>query len=201
VLVILGADISMRATILPSRSRNGPTVKRLLKAHLLTQGCCRDGLHGIKFDMVADSLETEPPGQPRPGGCPMRPLLGKWSDESYVLLRFMMGFMILCHGVQKTFGLLDGESPAQGLFLVAGVIETIGGLLIMVGLFASPVALILSGEMAVAYFMVHAGLRFWPLLNGGEIVVANCFVFLYIAAKGAGALSLDHWLDRRQSLV
>jgi putative oxidoreductase len=131
----------------------------------------------------------------------LQPILGKWSEEAYVLLRFMMGFMIACHGAQKTFGLLDGESPAQGLFLVAGVIETIGGLLIMVGLFASPVALILSGEMAVAYFMVHASLRFWPLLNGGEIVVANCFVFLYIAAKGAGALSLDHWFYRGQSLV
>lgn len=129
----------------------------------------------------------------------MQPILGKWSEQAYVLLRFMMGFMIACHGVQKAFGLLDGEGPAQGLFLVAGVIESIGGLLIMVGLFASPVALILSGEMAVAYFMVHAGLRFWPLLNGGEIVVANCFVFLYIAAKGAGALSLDHWFNREQS--
>jgi putative oxidoreductase len=103
--------------------------------------------------------------------------------------------------VQKVFGLLDGERPAQGLFLVAGVIETIGGALIMVGLFASPVALLLSGEMAVAYFMVHAGLRFWPLLNGGEIVVAYCFTFLYIAAKGGGALSLDEWFDRRQPAV
>ena len=87
------------------------------------------------------------------------------------------------------------------MFLIAGVIETIGGLLVMVGLFTSPIALILSGEMAVAYFMVHAGLRFWPLLNGGEIVVANCFAFLYIAAKGAGALSLEERFDRRQSLV
>jgi putative oxidoreductase len=130
---------------------------------------------------------------------PLRPILGKWSEEAYILLRFMMGFMIACHGVQKVFGLLDGERPAQGIFLVAGVIETIGGLLVMVGFFTSPVALILSGEMAVAYFMVHASLRFWPLLNGGEIVVANCFAFLYIAAKGSGALSLDEWFDRRQS--
>lgn len=127
----------------------------------------------------------------------MEAILRKWSEEIYVVLRFMMGFMIGCHGVQKVFGLLDGERPAQGLFLVAGVIETVGGLLVMAGLFTSPVALLLSGEMAVAYFMVHAGLRFWPLLNGGEIVVANCFVFLYIAAKGPGTLSLDEWFDRR----
>jgi len=98
----------------------------------------------------------------------------------------------------KGFGLLDGESPAHGLFLLAGVIETLGGPLVMVGLFTSPVALLLSGEMAVAYFMVHAGFRFWPLLNGGEIVVANCFVFLYIAAKGSGTLSVDEWLDRTE---
>lgn len=129
----------------------------------------------------------------------MQPILGKWNEEAYILLRFMMGFMIACHGVQKVFGLLDGETPARGLFLVAGVIETIGGFLVMVGLFTSPVAFILSGEMAVAYFMVHASFRFWPLLNGGEIVVANCFAFLYIAAKGGGPLSLDEWFDRRQS--
>ena len=110
-----------------------------------------------------------------------------------------MGFMIACHGVQKVFGLLDAEGPAHGLFLVAGLIETIGGFLVIVGWFASPVALLLSGEMAVAYFMVHASFRFWPLLNGGEIVVANCFVFLYIAAKGAGPLSLDEWFEHRPS--
>jgi putative oxidoreductase len=127
----------------------------------------------------------------------MGAILGRWREEIYVVLRFMMGFMIGCHGVQKVFGLLDGESPAQGLFLLAGVIETLGGPLMMLGLFTSPVALLLSGEMAVAYFMVHASFRFWPLLNGGEIVVANCFVFLYIAAKGPGAFSLDEWLDRR----
>ena len=131
----------------------------------------------------------------------MQNILGKWSDEAYVLLRVMMGFLIACHGVQKVFGLLDGEAPAQGLFLVAGVIETIGGLLVTVGLFTSPVALLLSGEMAFAYFMVHASLRFWPLLNGGEIVVANCFAFLYIATKGPGALSLDQHLDRKQELA
>jgi putative oxidoreductase len=131
----------------------------------------------------------------------MQAILGKWSDEAYVLLRVMMGFLIACHGVQKVFGLLDGEAPAQGLFLVAGVIETIGGLLVTVGLFTSPVALLLSGEMAVAYFMVHASLRFWPLLNGGEIVVANCFAFLYIATKGPGALSLDQHIDRKQELA
>src|SRR5690349_19535403 len=131
----------------------------------------------------------------------MRPILGKWEQEAYVLMRIMMGFMISCHGVQKLFGLFEGEGHAEGLWLAAGMIETTGGLLIMVGLFASVVAFLLSGEMAVAYFMVHAHLRFWPILNGGEIVVANCFAFLYISAKGAGAISLDAWIDHRDAVV
>ena len=128
----------------------------------------------------------------------METFLGKWKEEAYVLMRFMMGFMLLCHGVQKVFGLLEGEGSPHGLWLVAGFIETIGGLLVMMGLFTSPVAFVLSGEMAFAYFMVHAQVRFWPILNGGEIVVANCFVFLYIAARGAGALSVDEWIERRE---
>jgi putative oxidoreductase len=127
----------------------------------------------------------------------MQPLLGKWKEEAYVLMRFMMGFMLLCHGVQKLFGLLDGEGNPQGLWMLAGFIETLGGSLVMAGLFTSLVAFVLSGEMAFAYFMVHAHLRFWPILNGGEIVVANCFAFLYIAAKGGGLLSVDSWMDRR----
>src|ERR1700757_2351627 len=131
----------------------------------------------------------------------MEPLLGKWKEEAYVLMRFMMGFMLLCHGVQKVFGLLEGEGNPQGLWLVAGFIETIGGTLVMMGLFTSPIAFVLSGEMAVAYFLVHAHLRFWPILNGGEIVVANCFAFLYISAKGAGGISLDTWIDHRDAVT
>ena len=129
----------------------------------------------------------------------MQPLFGKWKEEAYVLMRFMMGFMLLCHGVQKLFGLLDGEGNPQGLWMLAGFIETLGGSLVMVGLFTSLVAFVLSGEMAFAYFMVHAHLRFWPILNGGEIVVANCFTFLFIAAKGGGLLSVDSWMDRREA--
>jgi len=128
----------------------------------------------------------------------MQRILGKWQEEAYVLMRIMMGSPPRCHGVQKLFGLLEGYDHVEGLWLAAGMIETLGGLLIFVGLFASPVAFLLSGEMAVAYFLVHAHLRFWPILNGGEIVVANCFVFLYIAARGAGTLSVDEWIERRE---
>jgi len=119
-------------------------------------------------------------------------ILGKWSEEVYVVFRFMMGFMIGCHGVQKVFGLLDGEGPAKGLFLVAGVMETLGGPLVMAGLFTSPIALLLSGEMAVAYWMVHVPKGgFFPLLNGGDTAILFCFVFLYIAAAGPGPWALN----------
>ena len=129
----------------------------------------------------------------------METILGAWRDEAYVLMRFMMGFMLTCHGVQKLFGLLEGEGHPQGIWLIAGVLESVGGSLLMLGLFTSTVAFLLSGEMAVAYFMMHAPFRFWPILNGGEIVVANCFAFLYIAARGGGILSLDEWLDNRRA--
>ena len=129
----------------------------------------------------------------------METILGAWRDEAYVLMRFMMGFMLTCHGVQKLFGLLEGEGHPQGIWLIAGVLESVGGSLLMLGLFTSPVAFLLSGEMAVAYFMMHAPFRFWPILNGGEIVVANCFAFLYIAARGGGILSVDEWLDNRRA--
>ena len=124
-------------------------------------------------------------------------LLERWTEETYVLLRVMMGFMLTCHGVQKLFVLLEGHGHPHGLLLLAGVIEFAGGLLIALGLLASPVALIAAGEMAFAYFLVHARMSFWPILNDGEIVVANCFVFLYIAARGSGTLSLDSVLARQ----
>ena len=126
-------------------------------------------------------------------------VLERWREETYSLMRVMMGFMLTCHGVQKLFGLLEGHGHAHGLLLLAGVIEFLGGLLIALGLLASPAALIAAGEMAVAYFLVHARMSFWPILNYGEIVVANCFVFLYIAARGSGALSLDSLIAARRS--
>lgn len=126
----------------------------------------------------------------------MKPILSQWEEEVYVLMRIMMGFMLLCHGVQKLFPVLEGEGHAQGIWLLAGMIECLCGSLVTVGLFTSPAAFVLSGEMAFAYFLFHAHLRFWPILNGGEIVVANCFAFLYISAKGAGNVSVDQWLQR-----
>jgi putative oxidoreductase len=96
------------------------------------------------------------------------------------------------------FGGIGGHSlPPTSMLGAAGLIETIGGALMMLGLFTRPVAFILSGEMAVGYFRTHAPQGFWPLKNGGELAVFYCFLFLWFAAAGAGPLSLDRLLGRK----
>jgi putative oxidoreductase len=117
----------------------------------------------------------------------MQRFLGRYSEIAYTLLRVVAGLMLAVHGAQKLFGFLGGhQMPIGSLFGVAGVIELVGGLLIAIGLFTSWAAFIASGEMAVAYFMVHAKDGFWPILNKGELAVLYCFVFLYIASRGGG---------------
>ena len=126
----------------------------------------------------------------------MHKWLGKYSDPLYALMRFVVGLLFACHGAQKLFGLLGGvyghgaAVPLVSLFGLAGIIEFFGGILIALGLFASWAAFIASGEMAFAYFMQHASGGFWPIINGGERAVFYCFVFLFIAARGAGKWSL-----------
>ena len=122
------------------------------------------------------------------------------------LLRVVTGALFMQHGVQKLFGLLlDPSRPWSGApamfsqFWFAGVLETFGGFLIVIGLLTRPVAFLLSGEMAVAYFQAHAPRAFWPILNGGEVVVLFCFVFLYLFAVGAGPFSIDALLRSRRS--
>ena len=111
---------------------------------------------------------------------------------AYAALRIVTGLMFLFHGLQKVFGMYGGEVMAVGSMpWIAGAIELAGGILVMIGLFASPVAFICSGEMAVAYFTVHFPQAFWPIQNQGELAALYCFVFLYIAARGGGPLSLD----------
>jgi putative oxidoreductase len=124
----------------------------------------------------------------------MRPLLCGFREPLYALMRLIIGFLFACHGAQKLFGVLGGEGHAHGKFLVAGIVEFFGGVLIAVGLCASIVAFIAAGEMAVAYFTVHAHMGTFPIVNHGELAVAYCFVFLYIAARGSGKLSLDSLL-------
>jgi putative oxidoreductase len=119
--------------------------------------------------------------------------------EPYLLslLRMIAAFLFIAHGFQKMFGWLGGhrvELASQAG--AAGVLETIGGLLLLLGLFTRPVAFLLSGEMAFAYFIAHARQGFWPILNRGELAVIYCFLFLYLAAAGPGPVSLDRVLRR-----
>jgi putative oxidoreductase len=117
--------------------------------------------------------------------------LGKYAETLFAIMRIVAGFLFLCHGGQKLFGWFGAERAGEPLMMAAGVIEFGGGLLIMIGLFASIAAFIASGEMAAAYFMVHAPNSFWPLVNHGELPALYCFVFLYIAAHGSGRWSVD----------
>jgi putative oxidoreductase len=115
------------------------------------------------------------------------------------VLRIVAGAMFACHGAQKVLGVLapPGHQPAVGSQLwIGGVVELVGGILIALGLFTRPAALLASGTMAVAYFQFHWKLalenwKFLPIVNGGELAVLYCFVFLVFALSGAGALSLD----------
>jgi putative oxidoreductase len=117
------------------------------------------------------------------------------------ILRIATALLFVPHGSQKLLGVPaaaeGGTAPLFSLMGVAGALELFGGLLLLFGLFTRPVAFVLSGEMAAAYFMAHAPRGFWPLLNGGELAAVYCFVFLYLAAAGGGAWSLDRLWRRR----
>jgi putative oxidoreductase len=125
---------------------------------------------------------------------------------SLTALRVVTGFLFFQHGAPKLFGSLPGsgesEPPVELMTLVglSGVLETFGGLLILLGLFTRPVAFVLAGEMAVAYFMSHAPRGFWPSVNRGELAALYCFVFLLLAAWGGGRYSVDGWLARGRRL-
>jgi putative oxidoreductase len=124
--------------------------------------------------------------------------LAPHTERIYALFRFMVGVLFACHGAQKLFGALGGQKMTSNpMMLAAGIIEFAGGLLIAIGLLTAWAAFIASGEMAVAYFMVHAKGGFWPLLNKGEAAVLYCFAFLYIAARGSGPYSVDAMWRRK----
>ncbi|OUL32853.1 DoxX family protein [Nostoc sp. T09] len=123
----------------------------------------------------------------------MDAFLGKYSSYIYAILRIVAGLMFAMHGSQKMFGIPGNKPPLPLASLIGfgGLIELVGGLMIALGLLASYAAFIASGEMAVAYFMLHAGQGFLPILNHGELAVLYCFLFLYIAARGSGVWSID----------
>jgi putative oxidoreductase len=122
----------------------------------------------------------------------MERILGRFAPQFYALMRIVAGLLFACHGAQKLFGVLGGNQvPIASMLGLAGVIELVGGLMIAVGLLTGYAAFIASGEMAAAYFMAHAPRGPWPITNGGELAVLYCFVFLYIAAHGAGLWGVD----------
>ena len=120
-----------------------------------------------------------------------------WAPRMLSVLRIMAALLFMEHGTQKLFGFPapseGGPPPLLSLRGVGGVMEFAGGLLVLVGLFTRPVAFLLAGEMAVAYWMFHAPRSFYPVLNGGDAAILYCFVFLLLVFTGPGALSLDGW--------
>ena len=122
-----------------------------------------------------------------------------WAPRVLSVLRIVAALLFFEHGLSKLLGFPPSDHSAEFLTLpwFAGVLELVGGALLIVGLFARPVAFILSGEMAFAYWMAHAPRSPFPLVNGGDAAILYCFVFLYLAFAGGGPWSLDALLRRK----
>lgn len=119
------------------------------------------------------------------------------ADVGHVALRLVVGGLLAGHGAQKLFGWFDGQTvELASLMGLAGIIEFVGGILILIGLFTRITAFITSGEMAVAYFMAHFSRAPLPINNNGEHTVLFCFIFLYLVFAGAGAFSVDRARSR-----
>jgi putative oxidoreductase len=131
----------------------------------------------------------------------------RWTDIILSVLRIPAALVLMQHGSQKLFAFPPSGAPGPVAPLVlmsqtglAGILEFFGGMLLLLGLFTRPVAFILSGEMAVAYFQVHAPRGFLPIVNRGELAVVLCFTFLYLAFAGGGSLSVDALLRGRSTV-
>ena len=129
----------------------------------------------------------------------MDSLIANWTPRLLSVLRIVAAFMFMMHGMQKWFGFpapFPFPITLWSLPGIAGVMEIVGGILLLLGLFTRPVAFLLSGEMAFAYFIAHAPKGFWPIVNQGELAALYCFLFLYLAAAGGGPWSVDRLLRR-----
>lgn len=136
---------------------------------------------------------------------PFEPASSRWTGTLLSVLRMVAAFLFFWHGTQKMFGVpsTDAAATVQALDWfsqrgVAAFLEVVGGTLLFLGAFTRPVAFILSGEMAVAYFIAHVPRGLLPNVNRGEVAVLYCFIFLYIAAAGVGRFGVDAWLRTRR---
>ena len=138
----------------------------------------------------------------------MKDLITKWlSLSSYIhsLLRIVASFMFMTIGLMKLVAFPVSLFPNGGTVHIfselglAGILEAFGGFMLLIGLYTRPVAFILAGEMAVAYFQSHSPQGFWPMLNGGQPAILYCFIWLYLSSAGAGALSIDEWRKKKIS--
>jgi putative oxidoreductase len=163
--------------------------------------------HFLKFVLLMNprgSIFCEFTGLPMVGrgSSAVQRLKVKFAPQIYAIMRIVIGLMFAVHGCQKLFGIPPSvhATTLDTLMLIGGIIEFFGGLMIAFGLFAGYAAFIASGQMAVAYFMAHFPKKwssiydFIPAINGGELAVMYCFVFLFIAAYGSGVWSLDSML-------
>lgn len=132
----------------------------------------------------------------------MEGMLTAWAPRVLSILRIVAAFLFMQHGTQKLFGFPAPQRSGFDLFTlsgVAGTLEVVGGVLLLIGLFTRPVAFLLSGLMAFAYFIAHAPQNFWPLLNGGELAAMYAFLFLYFSFAGGGEWGIDHLRKGQQT--
>jgi putative oxidoreductase len=125
------------------------------------------------------------------------PIPAGWAGALLSVMRVMVAFAFMQHGTDKLFGFPDFGGSPDSLTVPLGILEFGGGGLVLLGLFTRPIAFVLSGEMAVAYWWVHAPGSFYPMRNGGEAAILYCFAFLYLAAAGGGSWGLDTLRRRR----
>ena len=125
----------------------------------------------------------------------------KFKELTVNALRIVAGFLFMQHGAQKLFGVLGGNQveSVMSVMGIAGILEFFGGLMMMAGLLTAPVAFLIAGQMAVAYFWRHAPQDFWPIMNRGELAAFYCFTWLFFWAHGPGCFSVDAWLAGRKA--